>query len=192
MPNWSFNRMSVHTTTDAEKAEVKRLRETIKRVKKIDGKDVETLFSFQNIIPMPEELEDTEAPVVGGHDYNLIRKYGYDNWYDWRWENWGTKWDARDVCDESEDDTLMFTFDTAWSFPIPVVVKLSQMFPTLTFSFDAEEEFGMYDFTVDIKNGKVLRYVTYEYKWNNKEDEEEGDISKAERIEVKRPVSEFM
>lgn len=185
MPNWSFNRMYVAGMDDAQKAEVKRLRDTIKSVDKFeDGTEVPTPFSFNKIIPMPKELENTKAPVddPDSEENKALRaKYGFDNWYDWRWENWGTKWDACDVEDESEsDDELAIKFDTAWSFPTPVVVKLSQMFPTLTFTYDAEEESGMYDFTVEFKNGKV----TYYAEWEHDEDGCRTD-------EVSKPVENF-
>jgi hypothetical protein len=50
-----------------------------------------------------------------------LKKYGYDNWYDWRVENWGTKWDIMEFYninrkeigeDESE---ISLGFDTAWA-----------------------------------------------------------------------------
>ena len=183
MPNWSFNRLSVHAEDENEKAEVKRLRNFIKRVvTDKDGAQIEIPFSFQNVIPMPAELEGTRSPVENpdsDENKTLRAKYGFDNWYDWRWEHWGTKWDACDVEDESEGDDLTIKFDTAWSFPAPVAVELSKLFPTLTFNYDANEESGMYDFTVDFRNGEVVYYAEWE----------EGDDG--ERIEVQKPVDKF-
>ena len=98
--------MYVAGMDDAQKAEVKRLRDTIKSVDKFeDGTEVPTPFSFNKIIPMPVELEGTRAPVENpdSEENKALRaKYGFDNWYDWRWEHWGTKWDACDIEDESE------------------------------------------------------------------------------------------
>ena len=44
------------------------------------------------------------------------RKYGADNWYDWKVNSHGTKWDLCDVYlyDESEGE-LRYGFNTAWS-----------------------------------------------------------------------------
>ena len=43
-----------------------------------------------------------------------------DNWYDWCVNNWGTKWDVTEpfVSDDVEEDSVTFSFDTAWGPPI--------------------------------------------------------------------------
>jgi hypothetical protein len=43
-----------------------------------------------------------------------------DNWYDWCCTNWGTKWDITSafVGDDVEEDSITFSFDTAWGPPI--------------------------------------------------------------------------
>ena len=43
-----------------------------------------------------------------------------DNWYDWCVNNWGTKWEAHSpfVGDDTEEDTITFSFDTAWAPPV--------------------------------------------------------------------------
>ena len=65
---------------------------------------------LQHIIPMNESLLD------GG------------DWYEWRLENWGTKWDIYDThCNRIDANTLSMTFYTAWSPPIPVYDKLTDM-----------------------------------------------------------------
>lgn len=51
-----------------------------------------------------------------------ILDHGAKSWYDWSYENWGTKWNAcryRDVPDELE-----VWFETAWGTPEPVIAKL--------------------------------------------------------------------
>lgn len=42
------------------------------------------------------------------------------NWYDWCVNNWGTKWDINCafVGDDTEEDSITFSFDTAWSPPV--------------------------------------------------------------------------
>ena len=64
-------------------------------------------FDFQKIIPMDEKLLEGEE------------------WYDWRVQNWGTKWDGYDG--RISDDGSAFTFDTAWAPPIPVIKKLAEI-----------------------------------------------------------------
>ena len=43
-----------------------------------------------------------------------------DNWYDWSVGNWGTKWDCNEIFvgDDTEEDSITFSFDTAWGPPI--------------------------------------------------------------------------
>ena len=43
-----------------------------------------------------------------------------DNWYDWCVSNWGTKWDVTEamICDETEEDSITLSFDTAWGPPL--------------------------------------------------------------------------
>lgn len=64
-------------------------------------------FDFQEIIPMDEKhLEGKE-------------------WYNWRVANWGTKRKGYDG--GISDDGSTFTFDTAWSPPLPIIKKLAEL-----------------------------------------------------------------
>lgn len=67
----------------------------------------EYTFDFQSIIPMDEKLNEG------------------DGWYNWRVENWGTKWEGYDG--RFNDDQSVFTFDTAWSPPLPIIKKLAEL-----------------------------------------------------------------
>jgi len=159
MPNWCSNRVTVC----GKLAEVKQLKE---RVKGIES------FSFDSVLPMPEELKTVQSPVSimtqekieeykkkwGSHPLHLTlpitqetsdrldAEYGANNWYDWANENWGTKWDARDVT--LEDSTLdgeetygelEYTFDTAWGPPEGVHSILTKDFPTLSITWFWDE-----------------------------------------------------
>ena len=46
---------------------------------------------------------------------NLVSEYGYDNWYDWRNKNWGTKWDIKTEVhvDDLYDEGCTLIFQTA-------------------------------------------------------------------------------
>jgi hypothetical protein len=71
------------------------------------GGYTEYTFDFQNIIPMDEKLLEGE------------------DWYGWRVENWGTKWDGYEG--RFNDDQTAFSFCTAWSPPLPIVKKLAEI-----------------------------------------------------------------
>ena len=97
-------------------------------------KSDESEFDFNNIIPMPEDLNvesgsrgewglaayrqyirtgvkpkeitdewghtksvDDEEFELGKKYHNNLMKYGCTTWYDWCWNNWGTKWNAYDI-----------------------------------------------------------------------------------------------
>lgn len=65
---------------------------------------------LNHIIPMPPEEE-----IASG-------------WYDWRLDNWGTKWDIYEThCTRIDANTLQLNFLTAWSPPILVYDKLVDM-----------------------------------------------------------------
>jgi hypothetical protein len=71
---------------------------------------------------------------------------GYIDWYTWRWTKWGTKSNAYHFYLEADDtNRLEFGFDTAWSPPIPVLEKLRELWPALTFEYDGRDEFDYDD-----------------------------------------------
>ena len=72
-------------------------------------------------------------------DY-LINTFGFNNWYDWSYENWGTKWDVSDVWLEDDDDYLRYDFDTAWCPPEGIHAFLVDKFPDITISWFYREE----------------------------------------------------
>lgn len=62
---------------------------------------------------------------------------GYDNWYDWASDNWGTKWDVEVLAtgvDHGATSTVTLWGDSAWSPPISLLANLSEKYPQLTFS----------------------------------------------------------
>lgn len=82
--------------------------------KYVDEEGGNRVFSFEKIIPMPEDICKKKALS--------IRDMDMPNWYDWSIENWGTKWDAYDI-------TLMsnyIEFDTAWNTPLPIFARMSK------------------------------------------------------------------
>ena len=78
-------------------------------------------FSLDAIIPMPEENKE--------------------DWYGWRNENWGTKWDATngDMFDDSEEGFVSYSFDTAWSPPEPIYNALKEKYPDVRISWFYDE-----------------------------------------------------
>lgn len=112
MPNWCNNNFHITGNTES----IKELWDTAQTA----GDDGE--FGLLNaIMPMPKELEGTTAPS------------DEDNWYNWRVNNWGTKWDVSDEGLEfidNGDGTASITgwFDSAWAPPIGVYEQLAADF----------------------------------------------------------------
>jgi len=66
--------------------------------------------------------------------------YGADNWYDWSYEKWGTKWDAGSVALQDDGWMLQYDFDTAWCPPEPIHAFLVDRFPDLNISWFYRED----------------------------------------------------
>jgi hypothetical protein len=79
-------------------------------------------WSYADMVRLGEQIKENE------------RLYGAKNWYEWCHKNWGTKWNASDVVVERTSDGATIDFKTAWSPPLPVIRKLSEMFPGRCFT----------------------------------------------------------
>ena len=105
MPNWCNNTITL--TGPKEK-----ITAIYAKAKKDDA-------LLQQLKPMPEALDGTTSPAPKeGKVQPLVD--GFDNWYDWRVQNWGTKWDVdMDGLELSDDGTTINGwFDSAWAPPI--------------------------------------------------------------------------
>ena len=121
MPNWCNNNIQIE-------GPLNKLEELSKACE--DG-------LFNHILPIPKELEGTQSPARDEDKKKnkaLKEKYGYDNWYDWNVNNWGTKWDCstedsfyQNEIKKGKTDfhgVLHLAFDTAWAPPIGVYEEL--------------------------------------------------------------------
>ena len=94
---------------------------------------------------------NTEIRRVAQSYYNL-KNYGSPDWYDWRIEHWGTKWNAYE-CNIGED---YIEFDTAWACPFEVIEELSK-YATITVAW-ADEDLGGRNFGCrTYKDGKIIK-----------------------------------
>ncbi|MBR5091650.1 MAG: hypothetical protein IK093_19690 [Ruminiclostridium sp.] len=96
---------------------------------------------------------DPETWSLGKQAYQNKIKFGHTDWYSWCIDNWGTKWNAY-YFGEYESNTL--TFCTAWSRIMPIMTKLSEMFPDVHFNYAwADEDFGCNVGEVELQNGET-------------------------------------
>ena len=123
MPNWCNNNITI---TGPNKV--------IDKIEKIVSEEGGEEGLLQYFHPMPKALKDTTAPLPNdateeekAKAKENLKKYGYDNWYDWRVENWSTKWDLNEfygvdrqyLTEQNEgESTISFGFDSAWAPPL--------------------------------------------------------------------------
>lgn len=87
---------------------------------------------------------DCETFNLGKKAYSNTCKYGAPTWYDWRIDQWGTKWDAYGY-EQGKDygGAKELRFLTAWSAPHPILQRLSEQYPILEITHQwADEDIG--------------------------------------------------
>ena len=87
----------------------------------------------------------------------LIKKYGHSDWYEWKNDNWGTKWIMDFELVDSLNEKLIYTFDSAWAPPISLLEKISSEYAKLKFNitYNVFEVMGDDTELVIIENGKI-------------------------------------
>lgn len=103
--------------------------------------------------------DDPELFSLGRQCYENIRDYGFPDWYEWSIENWGTKWNSYGYEDlpSYEEGCASLRFQTAWSAPEPILHKLSEIYPEVTFFHRwADEDFGYNVGEREYRNGEVV------------------------------------
>jgi len=113
MPNWVQTRIKVN----GEKENVEKVLDAVFSI----NQEGQKKFDLNKIFPMPDEIRNTEAD--NSKRPELVEKYDANDWYEWSVKNWGTKWNTdRNSFYEEEN---IISFQTAWSFPEPILEYLS-------------------------------------------------------------------
>ena len=108
MPNWCFNAL----TLIGEKNNLHKFN--------FENIDNEGDIDFGKSVPFPSDRNEEKE------------------WFEWRIENWGTKWSASDTViipkfTEEEESTIIYEFCTAWAPPIEWLTKVSGIYPDVKF-----------------------------------------------------------
>ena len=114
MPNHTSNRLTVNGPT----------KERDKFIE--ENRGAEEQLSLEQALPTPPE-------ALGS---NKITNGSMPTWYNWRVENWGTKWDVfydDVVLSDHGDIGIKVSFETAWSPP-------EQVFDYIYENFDCDIE----------------------------------------------------
>lgn len=73
----------------------------------------------------------------------LYQNHHSTDWYHWRINNWGTKWGAKSTYILNDSDTeLEFEFLTAWCHPMKIYHKISEVYPNISITYEAQYERG--------------------------------------------------
>ena len=154
MPNHCHNRVTFYATGSSEEST-----DQIAKLKKI----FEDEKVFGQIIPEPDWAntplmsrdvkgmfnkrgEAGELPMQptseNGHYAPFFQSTGHadDRWYDWRVENWDTKWDCYDVVVTDDDpESVEIEFNTAWSPPEAICNQIREDYPDVSVSWFYDE-----------------------------------------------------
>jgi hypothetical protein len=138
MPNWCNNEL---TLSHPDKAMIDRA-----------IKAWNTGSFLQEFIPVPDDLMNTVSGFLGDGEeqkalelkqQNNLKKYGYNTWYDFCVNEWGTKWDigkSNEYDNEPNrisDNEIHVYFDSAWSPPVNAYRKLEDMgFEVLAYYYE--------------------------------------------------------
>lgn len=132
MPNWCKNNLKI-------KGNGEKVLELLELMKDEDGE-----MTFNKLVPEPIELKDTTSPTpdsVSQEERDRLKKlYEADNWYDWRCQNWGVKWDASESGFYKRGDDWVVSFETPWGPPIEFIKKVSRQFNKMTFELQFADE----------------------------------------------------
>ena len=133
MPNHCHNRVTFYSANTDDVAKLKQI--------------FEDENCFGQIIPEPDwpntPNDKGELPVK--HEdpwltYRFPDGKVDDRWYDWRIQNWDTKWDCYDVVVTDDDpESVEIEFNTAWSPPEAICSKIREDYPDVSVSWFYDE-----------------------------------------------------
>ena len=156
MPNHCHNRVTIYGSgndTDETRAQIAKIKQIF-----------EDESCFTQIIPEPDWVNtplmssdvkrysfSKPKGKVGELPQYVDTAYGQslrfkstdevdDRWYDWRLQNWDTKWDAYDVVVTDDDpECLEIEFNTAWSPPEAICSAIREQYPDVSVSWFYDE-----------------------------------------------------
>lgn len=137
------------------------------------SKGTDQINIFDSLIPMPKELGDTQSPVnLADKNKNeeLVSKYGADNWYDWKINNWGTKWGDYEITtstltesNSSDNWYITYYYTTAWTPGEDELANaICNQFPTLKAMIQYEEPGMAFAGETLVLNGNIVKQDSWE------------------------------
>tara|TARA_B100000925_G_scaffold262964_1_gene220589 strand:+ start:76 stop:546 length:471 start_codon:yes stop_codon:yes gene_type:complete len=147
MPNWCHNRVDVYSENKTDLQKVLDIFNNKNVFAQIIPEPDWSKIPYNGELPQKKELKNPNGEV-----FTTVTEFSDGSqdtrWYDWRLQNWDTKWDVHDAEIEEErwgadgnDELESFTatFDTAWSPPEAICHRLRDMFPNVSISWFYDE-----------------------------------------------------
>ncbi len=127
---------------------------------KKNGKDAKSWYCGDKL---SKKLRDQFVKENGEQPSDGFNNGGYD----WCLQNWGTKWGicSPELVEESKKE-LEYAFESAWSPATPVILKMSEMFPTLRFELRYFEQGMAFNGLYICEKGKVTEDKEGDYFGN--------------------------
>ena len=139
MPNWCSNEVVI----DGTKEDIAKFVDEC--FTDFKGSPV---LDFAKVMPEP----DYKQPQKDGTHNNGVQKELHDvmpDWWNWRNNNWGTKWNLVPSADgnltdyeivEQSKDLIQLEFETAWSPPNGIYMEIWAKYPDLMVSWFYRED----------------------------------------------------
>lgn len=139
MPNWCETDVDIEFTSTEEFNKFLEIAGDPDEHEKYRNNEDEFTGLFDRFVPTPPEMLGAD----GG-------------WYDWRLENWGTKWNPDIRSFNTGNNHVHLCMDTAWAPPREFFEKLSEMFPSATIKGMYLEEGMSFCGRFSITNGMTI------------------------------------
>jgi hypothetical protein len=190
MPNWVYNGLTIEGNPDEVKSLINQMNKPFVNPVESNGdlsfnvkqvKYVNPVFAFRNIYSykdagVSDEVYMGQPPSTP--DFSDWMKFQTNDWYNFNNREWGTKWDVAvadgekyaetsiQETENGENYVVYYSFNTAWSVPIPAIKKLSAQYPNLLMTLSYEEETG-WGGEMEFLRGEVISES--EYGWQCKD-----------------------
>ena len=139
MPNWCSNEVQF----DGSEEDIAKFKEEC-----FTDHKGEAVLDFSKVLPEP----DYDKPKKDGTHNDGVQTELHSvmpDWWNWRNENWGTKWNLVPTHDgdltaymtvEDGEDFIMLEFDTAWSPPEGIYEAIVEKYPDLSVNWFYRED----------------------------------------------------
>lgn len=154
MPNHCQNTLTVTCFHDTPGSEITRF-----------AKHVGPLLDFNTAIPYPQVFLDIDSVALRcAQEGKPLPRDGFNSGgYEWRVENWGTKWPSYSVRTFTDEGIFIARFETAWEPPVPVIKAWSEQFHGLEFNLTALECGMEYGKIISFVNGEPVSNISGHY-----------------------------